>query len=102
MPRTRLLPETPAMIVRPKRQTIKYSAVPSCAAILATWGPRNSRASAEKIPPKVEASRAIFRAALVRPFWERGYPSSMVAAAWGVPGVLIKMAETLPPYPPAQ
>lgn len=25
----------------------------------------------------------------------------MVVAAWGVPGVLIRIADTLPPYPPA-
>ena len=55
MPLTRLLPETPAMMVMPNRQTMKYSAVPSCAEILATWGPRKSSTSAEKMPPKVEA-----------------------------------------------
>ena len=49
------------------------------------------------MPPKVEAYRAIFNAALVLPFWDKGWPSSMVVAAWGVPGVLIRMAETLPP-----
>ena len=97
MPLVRLLPETPAMMVIPNRQTIKYSAVPSIAEIFATWGPRNSSTRAEKIPPKVEAYRAIFSAALVRPCLDRGWPSIMVAAAWGVPGVLIRMAETDPP-----
>ena len=92
-----LLPDTPAMMVSPNRHTIKYSAVPSWAATLATWGPRNSSIRAEKIPPKVEAYRAIFSAALVRPCLLRGWPSIMVAAAWGVPGVLMRMAETLPP-----
>ena len=33
-----LLPDTPAMMVRPKTQTMKYSAVPSWAATRATWG----------------------------------------------------------------
>ena len=92
-----LLPDTPAMMVRPKTQTIKYSAVPSWAATLATWGPRNRSIRAENTPPKVEAYRAIFSAALVRPCSESGWPSSMVAAAWGVPGVLMRMADTLPP-----
>jgi len=85
------------MMVRPKTQTIKYSAVPSWAAIFATWGPKNSSIRAENTPPKVEAYRAIFSAALVRPCSDRGWPSSMVAAAWGVPGVLMRMADTLPP-----
>ena len=76
-----LLPDTPAMMVRPKTQTMKYSAVPSWAATRATWGPRNSSISAENTPPKVEAYRAIFSAALVRPCSDRGCPSSMVAAA---------------------
>ena len=96
-PRMMLLPDTPAMMVRPKTQTMKYSAVPSWAAILATWGPRNNSIRAENTPPKVEAYRAIFSAALVRPWRESGWPSSMVAAAWGVPGVLMRMADTLPP-----
>ena len=72
MPLTRLLPETPAMMVMPNRQTMKYSAVPSCAEILATWGPRKSSTSAEKMPPKVEAYSAILRAALVRPILDSG------------------------------
>ena len=72
MPLVRLLPETPAMMVIPNRQTMKYSAVPSIAEIFATWGPRNSSTRAEKIPPKVEAYRAIFSAALVRPCLDRG------------------------------
>ena len=76
---------------------MKYSAVPSIAEIFATWGPRNNSTSAEKMPPKVDAYRAIFSAALVRPRLDRGWPSSMVAAAWGVPGVLIRIAETDPP-----
>ena len=97
MPLIMLLPDTPAMMVRPNRHTMKYSAVPSWAATRATWGPRNSSISAENTPPKVEAYRAIFSAALVRPCLDRGCPSSMVAAAWGVPGVLIRMADTLPP-----
>ena len=92
-----LFPDTPAMMVRPNRHTIKYSAVPSCAAIFATCGPKNSSISAENTPPKVEAYRAIFSAAFVRPRLDRGWPSSMVAAACGVPGVLIRIAETLPP-----
>ena len=74
----------------------------SCEATSATWGPKNRSIKAEKIPPKVEAYKAIFKAAFVRPFWDRGCPSIIVVAAWGVPGVLIKIADTLPPYPPAQ
>lgn len=55
IPLIMLLPEIPAMIVSPKTQTRKYSAVPMFAATFATWGARNKRVSAEKIPPKVDA-----------------------------------------------
>ena len=50
-----LFPETPAMMVKPNTQTMKYSGVPSCAATFATCGPRNRSIRAENTPPKVEA-----------------------------------------------
>ena len=67
------------------------------AATFATCGAKNKSVKAENIPPNVDAYRAIFKAAFVRPFSDRGCPSSMVVAACGVPGVLIKIADTLPP-----
>ena len=49
-------------------------------------------------PPQKDANNAIERALPASPRCPMGYPSRMVAAAAGVPGVLISIAAMEPPY----
>ena len=48
-------------------------------------------------PPQNEATVDIPIALPPIPFWDSGYPSNRVAAADGVPGVLIRMPDMDPP-----
>ena len=50
----------------------------------------------EKTPPMVLATTAMPRARPASPRWASGKPSRQVAAAAGVPGVLIRMAVMAP------
>ena len=65
-------PETPAIMVRPKAHTRKYSGVPIFWANLLTWGAKNSKTIALRIPPNVEACKAMFKAFLAWPRCVRG------------------------------
>jgi hypothetical protein len=60
-------------------------------------GAKNIKQNVEMIPPLVEAMVATPIAFPASPFWERGYPSRTVAAAEGVPGVEIRIADMDPP-----
>ena len=65
--------------------------------ILAIWGDRNVMTTAPVTPPTKEATVDIPIALPPIPFWAKGYPSSRVAAADGVPGVRIRMPDMDPP-----
>ena len=92
-----LLPLTEAITDSPNTARAKYSGAPKWMAILLICGAKNRRHNALTSPPKVDAARAMSRAFLVFPFFDRGYPSSRVAAAAFVPGVLIRIAVMEPP-----
>lgn len=61
-------------------------------------GARKNNAIAPAIPPQKDAMHASCNASPPRPFLVIGKPSIVVAAEAGVPGVLSRQAEILPPY----
>ncbi len=75
----------------------KNSGGPNFRPILAIWGERKVMIMAPVIPPKKDATVDIPMAFPANPFWDRGYPSKRVAAAEGVPGVLMRMPDIDPP-----
>ena len=81
---------------RPKTARAKYSGALNRSAKLARIGAKKVRQSAVKVPPMPEAIVAMPMALPAIPFCAKGYPSNTVAAAAGVPGVLIRM-EAIPP-----
>ena len=77
----------------------KYSALENCNASFANCGERIIKQSELKIPPdklanvdSPSARPGCFRVTAM------GYPSKVVAADAGVPGVFSKIAEIEPPY----
>ena len=80
----------------PKTARAKYSGALNRRAKLARIGAKKVRQRAVKVPPMPEATVAMPIALPANPFWAMGYPSKTVAAAAGVPGVLIRM-EAIPP-----
>ena len=86
-----------ASIVKPKIANAKYSGWPNSYASWARIGAKKTRIITLKIPPTVLETVAIPKALPASPFWAKGYPSKQVAAAAGVPGVLIRTAVIAPP-----
>ena len=77
---------------------INTPGTPHAAATMLDGNPMAKKGFAKKaLNIALEASSAILRAFLARPFFAIGFPSSIVAAAWGVPGVFIRIAEIDPP-----
>lgn len=97
-PLTSDFPETLAIMVRPNIIRAKYSSGPNLRANRANCGAINIKQKVEIIPPVVDAIVAIPIAFPASPFWANGYPSSTVAAADGVPGIEIRIADIDPPY----
>ncbi|MPM66177.1 hypothetical protein SDC9_113084 [bioreactor metagenome] len=97
IPLSIFFPLTPAIIEIPKTARVKYSAGPKNRVTFAIGGAANSRTIALTTPPKTEAYRATIKADFARPFFARAYPSITVAAAFGVPGVFMSIAEIDPP-----
>ena len=69
-----------------------YSGGPKFKAILARNPAAKINITSLKVSPNTDEYKAIFIALTPLPFCASGYPSSTVAAAAGVPGVLIKIA----------
>ena len=92
-----LSPEILAMMLSPKNVMQKYSGGPKVCATRAMAGEAKRQISALTMPPKNEAYSAICSAFKDFPCNVMGYPSSVVAALAGVPGVLIKIAVMEPP-----
>ena len=91
-------PEIEMMTERPKIASPKYSTGPNSSATLETKGDAKVMINAPTTPPKNEANSAMAMARPASPRFAIGYPSMTVAAAAGVPGVLMRMAEMAPPY----
>ncbi len=96
MPFSGDLPVRVTVTESPKTARAKYSGALNRRAKLARIGAKKVRQRAVKVPPIPEAIVAMPMALPAMPFWARGYPSNTVAAAAGVPGVLIRM-EAMPP-----
>jgi len=85
-------------MVSPNIIRAKYSSGPNLRANLANCGAINIKQKVEIIPPVAEAIVATPIAFPASPFWDKGYPSSTVAAAEGVPGIERRIADIDPPY----
>src|SRR4030042_928538 len=81
---------------RPNEANAKYSGAEKRRAKLARIGAKKAKHSAVKVPPTPEEIVAMPMALPASPFCAMGYPSKTVAAAAGVPGVLIRI-EAMPP-----
>jgi len=90
-------PETVIMMPRPKKAKAKNSGGPNFKAILAICGEQKVIIKALINPPKKDAMVAMPIAFPANPFLPITYPSNTVAAAEGVPGIPIKIAEIDPP-----
>lgn len=96
------LPEIAMMTDSPNTASMNISPGPNDIAMPAIVGERNVITSAPMMPPQKEENIAMESARPACPFWHIGYPSSSVAAAAGVPGAWMRMAEIDPPYMPPQ
>ena len=81
-----------ATMVRPKMPRAKYSGALKFRAKRASCGATPARMKQENTPPTKEATVVISRARNDSPLAVSRGPSSMVAAAAAVPGVLTRMA----------
>ena len=96
-PLTMLSVETAAMQVSAMTISAKTSIEPKRTATRASCGAAAISSAQERSPPSTEAEVAQPSASPARPARAMGKPSSVVAAACGVPGVLMRMAEIEPP-----
>lgn len=87
----------PAIIVNPNIDNQKYSAGPNFNASVANVGANKYKDIELRIPPIKEAMTAVPKAFPAFPFNVSSYPSIAVAAAAGVPGVRISIADIDPP-----
>ena len=89
--------DTPAMQVSAMQISAKVSMGPNSRANCASCGAAKISTTAENSPPMVDAivDQPMARSAL--PCCVIGKPSSIVAADCGVPGVLMRIAESDPP-----
>ena len=85
-----------ATMVKPKKPRAKYSGALKSSAKLASCGATVVKTKQENTPPIKDAQVVISRAFRDCPFSVSLGPSSMVAAAAAVPGVLTKIAVILP------
>ncbi len=86
-PLSKDLEETPAIIVKPKIESQKYSGLLNCIASSARNGEKKYREIQLNKPPQNEAKHATAKALAAWPFLVNSYPSIAVAAEAGVPGV---------------
>ena len=86
-PLSRDFPEIETITESPKTANAKNSAGPNFKAIFEINGERNVIHKAPIIPPQNEENRATASARPASPLFAIGYPSRIVAAAAGVPGV---------------
>ena len=87
----------PAIIVNPNIDSQKYSAGPNFNARVARVGANKYNEIELSIPPIKEAITAVPKAFPAFPCTVSSYPSIAVAAAAGVPGVRISIADIDPP-----
>ncbi len=78
--------------------SIAYSGGPIFRAIRAMGMAENNSTRSLKLSPITEAVSAVVKAFFGFPWSVNGYPSNVVAAASGVPGVLRRIADMDPPY----
>lgn len=91
-----------AMMVRPKTASEKYSGAPKESATSARGSEKANRTTAPSMPPMLEATTEVVSARPGLPCRVSSWPSIMVAAAAGVPGVPMAIAVMEPPYSPAR
>ncbi len=96
-PLARLFPLIEAMIESPKTARRKNSGALNRRASFASWGEISHKAMTLTTPPIKEETVEIPKARPLSPRLENSYPSKMVAAAAGVPGVRRRIAEIEPP-----
>ncbi|MPM90509.1 hypothetical protein SDC9_137630 [bioreactor metagenome] len=96
-PLAKLFPEMEAMMERPKTASKKNSGALNRRASFASCGEISHKASTLTTPPRKEETVEIPNARPLSPRLENSKPSSTVAAAAGVPGVLSRIAEMDPP-----
>jgi hypothetical protein len=93
-------PDTAKMVDNPKRATEKYSTGENFSAILERGGERKIITPTLNNPPIVPAIQEILMAVPAFPLRASAYPSNMVTAEAGAPGVRMVMAVTELPYIP--
>ncbi len=84
--------------LRPKIASAKYSTGPNSSAKPEMRGDMKIMTAQPMMPPMNDEKSDIAIALPAIPFLHIGYPSRIVAAAAGVPGVRIRIAEMAPPY----
>ena len=91
------LPEMLAIMLMPKKASANVSGALNFRAMFARIGEMTISKRPLIMPPPKEATVEIPKALPDSPLFVKGYPSKMVAAAEGVPGVLIRIAVMEPP-----
>ena len=89
-------PASAASVVRPQIASIRYSGGPSASAALRISGMSRTSTKMPTVEPSAEEDAAQPIAVRAWPALVIGYPSSMVAAFWALPGILKRMAVTEP------
>ena len=100
MPRTSDFSASPQIVDRPKITSAVISAGPKASATRASTCTEISMMSKLRMPPMPAATVAVPMARLAWLFFANMWPSKTVAAADGVPGTPIRIAEIAPPVMP--
>ena len=94
---TRLPPSRQVRTERPRKETANSSEGPNFSATAESCGLMSAIAKAATSPPKAEPMSETPSALPASPRWAIGYPSKVVGALEGVPGILNRMAVMPPP-----